>query len=145
MSPLTRRDALGLVSAAGAALVFGFNSAQAGDPPKKDGVKVEVVGELGTILRAEKSEWVTASVQAGGGEFVIDGSESKEVRKQLVRLADKYIKPGSSIIILPQLKVTGRLEYRATKIVGEKGQVTEGAKTWVLVADSVMETGLSGK
>ena len=145
MSPLTRRDALGLVSAAGAALVFGLNSAQAGDPPKKDGVKVEVVGELGTILRAEKSEWVTASVQAGGGEFVIDGSESKEVRKQLVRLADKYIKPGSSIIILPQLKVTGRLEYRATKIVGEKGQVTEGAKTWVLVADSVMETGLSGK
>lgn len=137
MSPLTRRNALGLASAFGAALVLGLNSAQAQGPARKESVKVEIVGELGTILRAEKSDQVTASVRAGGGEFVIDGSESKEVRKELVRLADKYIKPGSSIIVLPQLKVTGRLEFRGTKIVGDKGEVTEGAKTWVLVADSV--------
>ena len=139
MSPLTRRNALGLASAAGAALVLGLNSAKAQGPAKKGGVKVEVVGELGTILRAEKSDRVTASVRAGGGEFVIDASESKEVRKELIRLADKYIKPGSSIIVLPQLEVTGRLEFRGTKIVGDKGAVTDGAKTWVLVADSVAE------
>jgi hypothetical protein len=139
MSPLTRRNALGLASAAGAALFLGLNSAQAQGPAKKDSVKVEVVGELGTILRAENSDRVTASVRAGGGEFVIDGSESKEVRKELVRLADKYIKPGSSIIVLPQLKVTGRLEFRTTKVVGDKGEVTDGAKIWVLVADSVAE------
>ncbi|MFN0016827.1 MAG: twin-arginine translocation signal domain-containing protein [Pirellulaceae bacterium] len=144
MSPLTRRDALGLASAASAALVLGFNSAQAKGPAKEDGVKVEVVGDLGSILRAENSDQVTASVRAGGGEFVIDGSESKEVLKELVRLADKYIKLGSSVVILPLLKVTGRLEFRATKIVGDKGEVTDGAKTWVLVADSVAEVG-SGK
>lgn len=72
-------------------------------------------------------------------------SESKAVRKELVRLADRYIKPGSSVIVMPQLKVTGRLEFRATKVVGDKGELTEGAKTWVLVADSVAEAGLSGK
>ena len=35
MLPLTRRGAIGLVSAVGAALVLGLDSAQAGDPPSK--------------------------------------------------------------------------------------------------------------
>ena len=35
MSPLTRRGAIGLLSAVGAALVFELDSAQAGDPPSK--------------------------------------------------------------------------------------------------------------
>ncbi|MCE9526603.1 MAG: twin-arginine translocation signal domain-containing protein [Planctomycetales bacterium] len=145
MSPLTRRDALGLASAASAALVFGHKAGYAKDPPKKESVKVEVVGELGTILRAPKSEWVTASIQAGGGEFLIDGSESKEVRKELIRLAEKYIKPGSSIVVLPQLKVTGRLEYRGTKLAEGHGEKHNRAKAWVLVADSVTEIELPGK
>lgn len=145
MSPLSRRAALGIASAAGATVVLGLNSARGAGPAKKESVKVEVEGELGTILRAEKSDRVTATVRAGGGEFVIDASESKESRQELDRLAEKYIKPGSSVIVLPQLKVTGRLEFRATKIVGDKGEITEGAKIWVLVADSVEVTASPGK
>ncbi len=103
-------------------------------------VSVEVEGQLVSLLRQENSKAVTAVIGAGGGELVIDSSGNPEVRKELVRLAEKYIKLGSSSVILPRLKVKGRLEFRATKVVGEKGRLTEGAGMWVLVADSVKVT-----
>ena len=107
------------------------------DPPSGGLIKVEVEGSLGTIVRQEKTNSVTATVVAAGGEFVIDASASNSAREDLVRLAEKYIKGGSSALPTPQLKVTGRLEFLATKVVGEKGEVTVGPKAWVLVADSV--------
>ncbi len=115
----------------------GTKGGKAAGPPKSDSVKVEVEGSLGVIVRQANTDFVTATVVAGGGEFVIDASGSKPAQKDLVRLADKYIKMGSTVIISPRLKVTGRLEFRATKVVGEKGEMSDGPKAWVLVADSV--------
>lgn len=134
---LTRRELLGVVSGVGAAIVVGHDSAKAEDPVKADRVKVEVVGEIGSILRQENSDLVTATVRAGGGEFIIDGSESDTVKKELVGLANEYIKRGSSVIILHRVRVTGRLEFRATKVIDDKGVEADGPRVWVLVADSV--------
>lgn len=43
-------------------------------------------GALGTILRHDQTNAVTASVVAAGGEFVLDASGSKAAREDLVRL-----------------------------------------------------------
>lgn len=148
MSKITRRQAItvGVVAASGATvLIGGASRGLAADLPKGDTVKVEVEGLLGTIIRQENTDWVTATVLAGQGEFVIDASGSKAAQNDLVRLANKYIKHGSTVIILPRLKVTGRLEFRVTKVVGEKGEMSDGSKVWVLVADSVAESEVPGK
>ncbi len=129
------------VAASAAVLAGGVSHGRAADPAKGDSVKVAVEGSLGTIVRQENTDSVTATIVAAGGEFVIDASASKTARGDLVRLADKYIKGGSTVVVTPQLKVTGRLEFRATKVIGEKGEATDGPKTWVLVADSVAVAG----
>lgn len=82
----------------------------------------------------------TATVVAAGGEFILDTSGSKEAQEHVLRLADKYIRGGSTVIVAPRLKVTGRLEFRATNVVDEQGQTIDGPKIWVLVADSVVES-----
>ena len=145
MSLLSRREVFGMVSGVSATIVLGLNSAQASDSTEKDSVKVEVEGQLGLIVRQENSDFVTATILAGGGEFVVDGNKSDAAKKDLLRLADKYIKLGSSVVLLPKLKGAGRLEFRPTKMVGENGEETEGAKAWVLIADSVTERGLPAK
>ena len=126
------------VAALAAVLTGGASRGLAADPAKGNFIKVVVEGSLGTIVLQEKTDSVTATDVAAGGEFVIDASASKTAREDLVRLAEKYIKGGSTLLITPQLKVTGRLEFRATKVVGEKGAVTDGPKACVLVADSVV-------
>ncbi len=125
------------VAASAAVLAGGVSHGRAAGPAKGDSVKVEVEGSLGTIVRQENTDSVTATIVAAGGEFVIDASASKTARGDLARLADKYIKGGSAIAVPPQLKATGWLEYRATKVIGAKGEATDGPKTWVLVADAV--------
>jgi len=125
------------VAASAAVLAGGMSSSRAADLTKGDSVKVVVEGSLGTILRQEKTDLVSATVVAAGGEFFIDASGSKTVREDLVRLADQYIKSGSTTVVTPRLTVTGRLECRATKVIGEKGEATDGPKTWILVADSI--------
>ncbi|QVL31646.1 hypothetical protein KIH39_22815 [Telmatocola sphagniphila] len=128
---------IGAVVSAGPALTA--------DPPAGGSIKVEVEGTLGTILRPEKTDSVTATVIASGGEFVIDTSASKTAREELVWLAEKYIKPGSTVVISPQLKVRGRLEFRTTQIVNEQGKLSDGPKTWVLVADGIAVVERRGK
>jgi hypothetical protein len=132
-------DRRSFVAASAALLAGGVPRSLATEPARGDSVKVVVEGLLGTIVRQEKTDLVTATVTAGGGEFAIDASGSKAARDEVIRLADKYIKMGSTSIIPPRLKVAGRLEYRATRVVGEKGEVSDGPKAWVLMADSVAE------
>jgi hypothetical protein len=133
-------DRRSFVAASAAVLAGGASRGWAADPAKGDSVKVVVEGRLGTIVRQEQTESVTATVVAAGGEFFIDTSASKTARVDLARLADTYIKGGSTLVTTPQLKVTGRLEFRPTKVVGEQGEVTDGPKAWVLVAESVAVT-----
>ncbi len=133
-------DRRSFVAASAAVLTGAASRGSAAEPAKGDSVRVVVEGSLGTIVRQEKTDSVTATVVAAGGEFVIDASASKAARDDVIRLADKYIKGGSTSIVTPRLKVSGRLEFRATKVVGEKGGVTDGPKAWVLVADSVAVT-----
>jgi peroxiredoxin len=106
-------------------------------PAKGDLVKVEVNGQLASLVRDGKSKSVAATVYAGGGEFFIDASQSKAVRQELVRLADTYIRPGSNVVAIPRVTVLGRLEFRATKVVGQEGALSDGPKAWFLVADSL--------
>lgn len=138
-------DRRSFVVASAALLASATTRGLGADPAKGDSVKVVVEGLLGTIVRQEKTDSVTATVVAAGGELVIDTSASKTARRDVIRLADKYIKGGSTTIVPPQLMVTGRLEFRATKIIGEKGATSDGPKTWVLVADSVAEANDAGK
>lgn len=138
---MDRRSFLG---ASAAVLACGATPVRASDRPKGDSVKVEVEGSLGNLSRVEESKLVSATVRAGGGEFVIDGSRSKSAQEELDRLGEAYIRPGSTAIRLSRVAVTGRLEFRATTVVGEKGELADGPKVWILVADSVAEVkGLS--
>lgn len=121
-------------------LAAGFSLGWAADRPKDGSVKVVVEGTLGTILRHDQTNAVTATVVAAGGEFIIDARGSKAARKDLVRLADQCIQSGSTAVIAPQLTVSGRLVFRATRLVDEQGELTDGPKVWVLVADSVTVT-----
>ena len=132
-------DRRSFVAASAALLAGGAPRSLATEPAKGDSVKVVVEGLLGTIVRQEKTNLVTATVTAAGGEFSIDASGSKAARDNLLRLADKHIKGGSTLIVSPRLKVTGRLEFRATRVVGEKGEFGDGPKVWVLMADSLAE------
>ncbi len=91
---LSRREVYGMVSAAIATIVIGLNCAQASDSTGKDSVKVEVEGQLGLIVRQENSDFVTATIRAGGGEFVVDGSKSDAAKKVLLRLADSVTELG---------------------------------------------------
>lgn len=132
-------DRRSFVAASAVLLAGGASRSLATEPAKGDSVKVVVEGLLGTIVRQEKTDLVTATVTAAGGEFSIDASGSKAARDDLLCLADKYIKGGSTVIVSPRLKVTGRLEFRATQVVGEKGEFSDGPKVWVLIADSLAE------
>jgi hypothetical protein len=138
-------DRRSFIVASASVLACGATPGWAADPPQGDVVKVEVEGPLGSLLRNEKSKEITASVLAGGGEFIIDGSRSKAAREELARLGDRYIKKGSAVVLLPRVRVTGRLEFRATRVVGEKGELADGPKVWFLVADSLAESRASGK
>ena len=138
-------DRRAFVAASAAVLATGVPRGLAAEPEKGDSVNVVVEGTLGTIVRQEKTDLVTATVTAAGGEFAIDARGSKTARDDMIRLADKYIKGGSSVVVSPRLKVTGRLESRATRMVGDKGEVTDGPKAWVLVADSVVEVVGAGR
>lgn len=132
-------DRRSFVAVSAALLAGGASRSLATEPAQGNSVKVVVEGLLGTIVRQEKTDLVTATVTAAGGEFAIDASGSKAARDDLIRLADKYIKGGSTLIVPPRLKVTGRLEFRATRLVGEKGELSDGPKAWVLIADSLVE------
>jgi RNA polymerase sigma factor (sigma-70 family) len=111
---------------------------QAGKPMKGDQVKVEVEGQLASLARQANGRGpVSATVRAGGGELVLDYSQSKQARAELGKLADRYIKPGGAATILPRVTVTGRLEFRPTKVVGEKGALVDGPRAWVLVVESL--------
>jgi hypothetical protein len=138
-------DRRSFVMASASVLACGATPGWAADPPEGNFVKVEVEGPLGSLLRDEKSKEITASVLAGGGEFFIDGSRSKAVREELARLGNRYIKTGSAVVVLPRVRVTGRLEFRATRVVVEKGELADGPKVWFLVADSVAESNASDK
>jgi hypothetical protein len=126
-------------------LAGGAVTSSADESPRKDTVIVEVEGQLDSLIQSENSKSVNATIRAGGGVFVIDSSQSNAARKELERLARKYIKSGSTIVTLPRLMVKGRLEFRASKVVGNQGRMTEGAGMWVLVADSVQTATASKK
>lgn len=131
-----------LLVAVGVSLAFPVAPAPAADPPKPKGesVKVEVEGLLGGLSRAEGGGPVGATVLTGGGEFVLDYGQSKKAEEELTRLADHYLKPGSSTIVLPRVSVRGRLEFRPKKVLAEKGGLKDGPPTWVLVVDSLSVT-----
>lgn len=133
-------DRRSFIVASASVLTYGARPSLAAEPQKSDSVKIEVEGPLDTIIRDEKSKQVSATVSAGGGEFFIDASRSKAAKEELTRLGDKYIKAGSDSIRLPRVTVTGKLEFRDTKVVGENGKLTDGPKVWVLVAESVAES-----
>lgn len=138
---MTRRTFVTMCAVILAAGMFSRLAAQPKEEKssKGDSVKVVVEGILGTIVRSAQTDTVSATVVAGGGEFVMDVSASKTARDDVLRLANRYIREGSTTIVPPSLKVTGRLEFRATQVVAENGELNDGPKTWVLIADSVTE------
>jgi hypothetical protein len=121
-------------------LALGVSLGWAADRPKGGSAKVVVEGTLGTILRRDQTDEVTATIVAAGGEFVIDAGVSQVARESLIRLADQCVRGGSTAVNSPQLTVSGQLEFRATQVVGEQGELTDGPKAWVLIADSVTVT-----
>lgn len=119
-------------------------AAFAGDPPKKDLIRVETEGLLGTMTRQEGKGPVHATILAGGGELFLDTSSNKEAYQELRKLADKHLdKPGSSTFLPPRLRVKGSLEYRKPNMFGE----SPSQGMWVLAVDSlkVLENPLNNR
>ena len=121
-----------------AVTVLSTNVSLAEDNVPKDSVMVDVTGNLGTIYRQENDPaQIGASILAGGGEFILDCTANKDTTAALSKLADEYIKHGSTAIISPRLRIKGNLEYRPTQIVEADGKVVKGPDRWVLVVTNL--------
>ena len=113
-------------------------SARAEEPLKTDRVTVKVEGSLGSLIRLTDGRGLaSASVLAGGGELFLDCDQSKSARDKLKQLADRLVKPRSSVVILPRVSIQGHLEFRKLKVADQDGELEDEPASWILVVDSL--------
>lgn len=138
---MERRPLLKAFGVFGTLFAIGGTAALASDSlqksQKRDSAKIEVEGQLGSLMQDQAGGSVTVTVRVGDGELLLDCSQNKAARGQLERLRDKYLQPGSMIIILVRVTVQGKLESRASKTVGEQGKLMDGPPQWVIVVESM--------
>ncbi|MBC8138425.1 MAG: hypothetical protein H8F28_21305 [Fibrella sp.] len=139
---MKRRPLLKFLGAFGTSLAVGGASAFAADSlqksQKKDSAEITVEGPLGSLGRELQGGGpISATVRTGGGELFLDCSHNKAAREELDRLWNKYMQPGSMIIILVRVAVQGKLKSRPSKIVGEQGKLMDGPPQWVIVVESM--------
>lgn len=127
-----------LLTASLPALAIAGYSSAADDKAKPDSIRVEVDGHLGSLVRQEGApSQVSASILAGGGELFLDTTKNKEAHQVLVLLAEKHLKGGSTGILLPRMKVKGRLEFRNSHTADEEKRTLTRTQIWVLVPESI--------